>query len=675
MNREVSWLAFNSRVLQEAGDDRVPLVERVRFLGIFSNNLDEFFRVRVASLRRMAQLNPDDRPKDERDPMKRIKEIHKIILGQKDEFDSHLRNIIEELRVVGINVIDHTELTAEQEEYVGTYFDQKVRPLLSPVMVKKGQKFHPLRDDRIYFAVLLTIEDAEPEYAVVEVPHSLKRFLIIPGEAKEKSVMFLDDVVRFKLSEVFAIFNPIKVEAFTIKITRDAELDIDDDITRSAVQKMSRSVKRRKEGEYVRFLYDDSIDKDLLELMKSLLNLTDNENIIAGGRYHNKRDFMSFPDFDRKELVFKSCPPLEHPALRRSKLMFEQIQEKDILLHYPYHDFGYIIDLLREATLDPLVTRIRITLYRVAKESRIVAALVNAARNGKRVMVVIEIQARFDEQVNIQAGDRLQEAGCKIIFGVPGLKVHTKMLLITRRVGEKTVRYAHIGTGNFHERNAKVYTDLALITANQSIGKEVKKVFEMTEKNYMRPVYKHLLVSPINSRRRLEAMLQNEVNNAKEGKEAWIKLKLNNLVDNKMIKRLYKASEAGVKIQLIVRGVCALVPGIPGYSENIEVVSIVGRYLEHARILMFCNAGKTLYYLTSADIMTRNLDYRIEVGVPIYDAEVQQSLARVFDLQWSDNVNARLIDKGLNNFYRTALPGEASMNSQEEFYNLYKGQA
>jgi polyphosphate kinase len=409
--------------------------------------------------------------------------------------------------------------------------------------------------------------------------------------------------------------------------------------------------------------------------MKSLLNLTDNENIIAGGRYHNKRDFMSFPDFDRKELVFKSCPPLEHPALRRSKLMFEQIQEKDILLHYPYHDFGYIIDLLREATLDPLVTRIRITLYRVAKESRIVAALVNAARNGKRVMVVIEIQARFDEQVNIQAGDRLQEAGCKIIFGVPGLKVHTKMLLITRRVGEKTVRYAHIGTGNFHERNAKVYTDLALITANQSIGKEVKKVFEMTEKNYMRPVYKHLLVSPINSRRRLEAMLQNEVNNAKEGKEAWIKLKLNNLVDNKMIKRLYKASEAGVKIQLIVRGVCALVPGVPGFSENIEVVSIVGRYLEHARILMFCNAGKTLYYLTSADIMTRNLDYRIEVGVPIYDAEVQQSLARVFDLQWSDNVNARLIDKGLNNFYRTAHPGEASMNSQEEFYNLYKGQA
>lgn len=482
--------------------------------------------------------------------------------------------------------------------------------------------------------------------------------------------MLLDDVIRFCLDEIFSIFDYDRYEAYTIKLTRDAELDIDQDVAQSFIDKVAKSIKKRKLGEPVRFIYDEKIPADLLEFILKKLKLSDTENIIAGGRYHNFRDFIKFPGMGDASLEYELLPPLAHWNLTGQRSMFDVIKRKDLSLSFPYHSFNYIIELLRQAAIDPKVTSIQINLYRVGEKSRIINALVNAAKNGKDVTAIVELQARFDEENNIKLSHKLQDEGVRVIFGVPGLKVHSKLILISRKEKKTEQLYAHIGTGNFHETNAKIYGDHSLLTCDDRITYEVEKVFEFFRKNYERANFKYLFVSPFNMRKRLIELIGEEISNAKRQHDAYIILKLNNLVDEELIKNLYKASNAGVRIKLIVRGICSLIPGIKGMSENIEAVSVIDRYLEHARVFVFCSDGKDLVFISSADWMGRNIDGRIEVTTPIFDQEVKQTLLDVIDIQLMGNSKTRVIDKTQSNTYKRK-PGEALFRSQFETYQYF----
>ena len=669
INREISWLSFNERVLQEAEDNRNPLIERMRFLGIFSNNLDEFFRVRVASLRRVAALKkrPETDPVDDPDTV--LDQIHDIVLRQQDKFEEAYEALESDMATAGIHILDQTELSPEQEDFVTEYFRSQVRPRLVPIMLSGRAKFPQLKDSVIYFAVRLEDHAGKVHYGLMEIPDSLPRFLELPAPEGQHHVMFVDDVIRFRLKRLFALFNTAQAEAYTLKITRDAELDIDDDISKSLVEKMSKSIARRKKGEYVRFVYDETIPERFLNFLMIQTGMEAGE-MIPGGRYHNKRDLMNFPDFGSKELCFPPQPPVPHPDLKGKTSIIREIKKRDVLLNYPYQTFEHVVDLLREAAIDPKVRRIRINLYRVAKDSSVMNALINAAKNGKKVTVVIELQARFDERNNIKWSNNLQDNGIKVIFGVSGLKVHSKLILISLRDKKSAYRVAHVGTGNFHEKTARIYSDTSLLTCDRRITNEVKKVFDFFESNYLRPTYRHLVVSPYGTRRKFTALINAEIRAAKAGEKSWITLKLNNLVDLGMIRKLYEASCAGVRVRLIVRGVCSLVPGVAGQSENITVISIVGRYLEHSRIFVFCNGGDPLYYLSSADWMTRNIDHRIEVTAPVYDLRVQSELTEYLNAQFKDNVKARHVDEKLRNRYVKGKPGQ-TFNSQVEVYNLY----
>lgn len=673
VNREISWLAFNERVLQEAEDTRLPLIQRLRFLGIFSNNLDEFFRVRVASLRRMTLFSKKSPETNDEDPSEILTRIHEIVLGHQHKFDKIFTGLMSDLETEGIYRLDENGLDEEQAAFVRRYFNEMVRPLLVPLMLDPKRKIPELKDSEIYLAITLRKAGRKtPMYAMIEIPSILPRFLVLPNRGDKRYFMFLDDVIRFKLRKVFTIFEFDEIAAYTIKITRDAELDIDDDISQSIIEKMSRSVDKRKKGEYVRMLYDKSITKDLFFYLVKNLELDSAEDLIPGGRYHNRKSLITFPDFGMKHLILDDLPPLNHPRFSGRTSMLDVIREKDVFLHFPYQKFDHLVDLLREAAIDPDVRTIRINLYRVASASQICNALINAARNGKRVTAIIELQARFDEQNNIDWSNKLQEEGVRVIFGVPGLKVHAKLFIISRKEDGKTVRYAHIGTGNFHEKSARIYGDTSLLTANTEITNEVRKVFHFFENNYQRVVFRHLVVSPFSTRRKFVKLIQTEIENAKLGKDAWIRIKLNNLVDHMMIRKLYEASQAGVKIDMIIRGVCALVPGIPGQSENIRVISIVGRFLEHSRVMVFANDGDPLYFISSSDWMTRNLDFRIEVSAPIYDKELQSELKQMLDFQFNDNQKARIIDDKLRNIYVPLKPGEEPLHSQRATYAYFK---
>lgn len=678
INREISWLSFNARVLQEAEDPSVPLIERIRFLGIFSNNLDEFFRVRVATLKRMQDLGSRDLS-DIEDPSSQLANIHKVVVKQQHRHEELFDQLEEELKAHHIYFVDEKDISPTQAKVVKQYFRDKIRPLLVPIMLKGRTGNLKLNDNSIYLAIKLWHSDNKKDvkYALVEVPRNVPRFFVLPEEDGKKYVMFLDDVIRLKMAKIFSIFEFDNIEAYTIKITRDAELDIDDDVSQSLVEKMSKSVDKRKSGQYVRFLYDKEMPKDLLnQLFKKLrLDPEEQDNVIAGGKYHNKRDLMSFPDFKSKALTFPSRPGLAHPHLTNRRSLLDAIGERDVLLNYPYQRFSYVVDLLREAAIDPDVRTIRINLYRVAKDSQVCNALIAAVKNGKKVTAVIELLARFDEENNIDWSEKLQEEGVKVIFGVPGLKVHSKLILISRKENGKTRRYAHIGTGNFHEKTGKIYTDTSLITANKELSNEVKKVFRFFENNYERAVFRHLIVSPFSTRRRFLKLINNEIKQAEKGEEAWIKLKLNNLVDKGMIRKLYDASRAGVKVDLIIRGVCSLVPGVPGLSENIKVTSIVGRFLEHSRILVFANQGEPKFYISSADWMTRNLDFRIEVSAPVYDQELQKEIMDYLDIEFNDTKKARVINEAQENIYVKPKDGAEALNSQEELYNYFKSKA
>ncbi|MFM9984210.1 MAG: polyphosphate kinase 1 [Flavobacteriales bacterium] len=674
LNREISWLSFNERVLQEAEDKSNPLIERLRFLGIFSNNQDEFFKVRVATLTRAKGLSKKPIDPMDFDPRETLAEIHSIVLKQQQKFDRVFTQLLTELKKENIHFVNEGQITPEQKLYVEAYFESNIRPNLVPLMLSNKSTFPELNDTSAYLAIELGYKtrEAGAGYALIEIPHILPRFVELPATGKKKFVMFIDDVIRYRLRKVFGIFDYDNARAFTIKITRDAELDVDDDLSKGLVEKMSRSLTQRKKGQYVRINYDHEMPPALLEFILRKTKIKDKENIIPGSRYHNKKDLMKFPDFGRKDLCYEEMKPVEHPALKGQRSILEVLKKRDILVQYPYQPFTHIIDLLREAAIDPAVRTIRISLYRVAKNSQIINALISAARNGKRVIAVIELQARFDEENNITITRVLQDAGARVIPGVTGLKVHSKLIQISRKEDNKTVRYVHIGTGNFNEKTSAVYSDVSLLTSSKEIGTEVRKIFEFFESNYQRIAFRHLIVSPFGTRRKLNDLINAEIVAAQRGKPAWMTLKMNNLVDASLIRKLYEASEAGVKINIIIRGTSSLIPGVPGKSSNIHVKSIVGRYLEHSRILVFCHGQKPLYYISSADWMTRNLDHRIEVTTPIYDPVLKKELQDYLDLQLDPNAKARIVEKSLKNEYVRPEAGKTTFDAQQQAYLYFK---
>ncbi len=646
INRELAWLAFNARVLQEAQDPTVPLLERLKFLGIFSNNLDEFYRVRIASLKRIMKLGSGLRSALHVKPSALLDDIQRIVLQQNRSFESTYRDIRHALRRNHIDIINERKLTVSQQTLVREFFRSQVRPALVPIMLDQAPTFPMLKDSAIYLAIKISQNDKprNTKYAVAEIPTTIvSRFFILPSTSSHKVVILLDDIIRFCLPDLFPnqVFDTI--EAYTVKLTRDQELDLDSDISQSLMEKLEKSIKARQKGNPVRFVYDKDIAPDLLDYLKVKMKLHKYDNLIPAGRYHNFKDFIGFPDLGIKELVNPELKPIPHPAFTASRSAFDAIRAQDIMLHYPYQSFTHFIDLLREAAMDPAVKSIRMTLYRAARKSHVMNALINAARNGKAVTLVVELQARFDEEANIHWAKELADEGIHVIYGVPQLKVHSKVVLIERMEQGKRQYYANLATGNYNERTAAMYCDDALFTADKRITTEVKSLFEFFEKNYLVKNYKHLILSPNRTRAKLTKLIDHEIKNARLGKASGITLKLNSLVDEHIIDWLYKASGAGVPVNIMVRGMCALIPGVPGMSENIRVMSIIDRYLEHSRVYVFENAGKPQYFISSADMMTRNLDQRIEVTCPIYDQAIQQELQMMLDIQFSDTVKARRI--------------------------------
>jgi polyphosphate kinase len=671
INRELSWLSFNQRVLQEAADSSVPVLERLRFLGIFSNNQDEFFRVRVATVKRLSELGKKANSLLKAKPGKVLQQVHDEVVRQGKVFEAIYNEVQQELKKNSIHIINETQLSKQQGAFVNKYFDEHVRPALVPIMLNQVKQFPYLRDKVIYLAIKLT-GSRKKQYALVEVPsETTPRFVTLPSQNNQHYIILLDDIIRYNLPEVFSTFQFSKIEAFTIKVTRDAELDIDNDISQSFIDKISKGVKARQKGNPVRFVYDHHIAKDLLDFLKSKMKLDDLNNLIPGGRYHNFKDFMNFPVVGNKNLLYEKHVPLVHPLLPINKSYFPVLRKQDVMLHYPYQMFSHFIELLREAAIDPDVKSIKITLYRVARNSKVINALINAAKNGKQVTAVVEVQARFDEEANIRWAKKLQEEGIHVIYGVPGLKVHSKLCLITRVESGKAVRYANITTGNYNESTSQVYADDALLTADLRLTNEVEHIFEFFERNYKVHAFKHFILSPLSTRKRLLKLIDAETETARKGKAASIFLKMNSLVDEEMITRLYEAAQAGVKIKIIVRGICALVPGVPGISDNIEAISIIDKYLEHSRIFIFENDGDPLYYFSSADWMTRNLDHRIEATCPIYDKKIQRELLDMMMIQWSDNVKARIIDGEQKNLHRPAT-AKRKVRAQEAIYAYFK---
>ncbi|MFY9311010.1 MAG: polyphosphate kinase 1 [Bacteroidia bacterium] len=678
INRELSWLAFNERVLQEAEDKTVPLIERVKFLGIFSNNRDEFFRVRVATLKRIVKFPKKTERFTGENPERLLTKIQKLVIEQQIKFEQVYQRIIRELGQHNIFIIDEKQVNKEQGAYIKKYFHETVLPAIFPIMVDKTSSFPFLKDKSGYLIIKLGRRQAikKNKYALIEIPtDTISRFVVLPKERDKTYIILLDDVIRYCLEDVFNNFAHDYIEAYNIKLTRDAELDIDSDLTKSFVEKISKGLKARKKGQPVRLVYDSQIAPDMLALVMKKIKLGKEDNPIPGGRYHNFKDFISFPNVGGANLVYKKIIPLKHPdlpngqSLKDQPSFFDVLKKKDVLLTYPYQTFDHIIDLLREASIDPKVQSIKITLYRVAKNSNIVKALINAVKNGKDVTAVVELQARFDEEANLYWANKLHEEGAKVIYGVPGLKVHSKMFLITRKEGSKVVEYAHIGTGNFNRDTAGIYTDYSLLTLDTRITEEVARVFSFYADNLKVGEYKHLLVAPFFMRKHITQLINKEIQYARKGKPASIILKLNNLVDPEMIKKLYEASSEGVKIKLIVRGICSLVAGVKGLSDNIEAISIVDKFLEHSRVFIFCNGGDEKYFISSADWMGRNFDFRSEVAVPIYSAEIKQQIQAMIDLLWADNVKARVLGSEQKNEYRKK-DHKRKVRAQELIYNL-----
>jgi polyphosphate kinase len=657
--KEISWLAFNERVLQEAEDSNTPLVERIRFLGIYSNNLDEFYRVRVADVKRLITINQNEDEIEKADELVLLlKQIQKKVKGLSARFDKIHRQITKELQRYNIFLLNYTQLNEAQTKWVQEYFRNHVLLHVAPILLdNKVQLIQRLNDSSVYLDVALYRPGRNTKYAVVEIPtSSMSRFVVLPPEKtrKKKQIILLDDIIKLCVHEIFSGFIKFETaEAYSFKITRDAEYSINDEIDESYVEKMSESMKQRLIAEPVRIIHDYGMPEEMILDLRKRLRISSVDTIQSAGHYRNFKDFIGFPNVGRAYLEHAPLARIRNKTFSEHDTVFDAINKQDILLYYPYHDFLHFTEFVRQAAFDPMVKHIRLNIYRVASGSRIISSLIDAVDNGKKVTVVVELRARFDEENNIAWSKRMTDAGIKVVLGNPSVKIHSKLCIVTREERGKLKHYSHFGTGNFNEKTARIYTDLSIFTCHEELALEGIEVFEMVQNPYRKYRFNHLQLSPINARSKIQSLIRQEIQRHTEGEYARITIKVNNLVDQELIDDLYRASQAGVEIRMIIRGMCSLIPGVSGLSENISIISIVDRFLEHPRIMVFENGGDAKVYISSADWMTRNMDYRIEVGCPIYDDEAKQTIIDLLELQFKDTLKARVIDAQQQNHYVT----------------------
>lgn len=673
IDRDLSWMYFNRRILQEATKENVPLLERLGFLGIYSNNLDEFFRVRMATLSRIAECEDKSLRTESEHARKLIKRINRLNAVYAKEYEEALAGVRSRLRDEHIFLLNENELDEEQQRYVRRFFRQRLSGFVSPVWITAARQLTEETDDSIYLAVKMNTEGRKAgDYALIELPVQVSgRFVRLPDRDGNKYLMYLDDVIRYCLPFIFGGLGYTHFEAYAFKFTKDAEMEIGNDLRTGVLQKISKGVKSRRKGDALRVIYDQDMPAALHKRVMNLLNLDKLDTVQAGGRYHNHKDLMAFPDCGRDDLKYPVWKPIVRPETNSSRdSVLRMVQEGDRFIHVPYHSFDYYIRLLQEAAIHKEVKSIKTTLYRLAKDSKVVKALICAARNGKKVTVVIELLARFDEASNINWSKKMQDAGVHVIFGVENLKVHSKITHIGMRNGSDI---ACVSTGNFHEGNARVYTDYMLMTAAKNIVKDVNAVFTFIEKPYMPVTFKELLVSPNEMKKKFVRLINNEIKNRQQGNPAYIKVKINHITEPEMVRKLYEASENGVRVDLLVRGNCSLVTGIPGKSDNIRICGIIDRYLEHSRIFIFANGGEKKCFIGSADWMPRNLDNRIEVVTPVYDAKIKEDLEKVIDYGLRDTMQGRIVDGTGENRPWTTEDGEA-FRSQEQLYLHYREQ-
>lgn len=672
--RDISWLSFNARVLQEAADPSVPIRERIRFLGIFSNNLDEFFRVRVATLKRMMELRNKGKMHLENNPAQILEEIQMTVLNQQSEFNRIWEGLLEEMQEQKIFLVTETNLNEEQQEFVREYYNDKVKENIIPLMVESIPDFPILRDKSFYLGVVMWKQETALKrmYAIIEVPtRVMERFILLPSPDDEKHIILLEDVIRFNLPTIFSYFGYDQYAASVFKVTRDAEIDIDNDISTTLIQKIEKGLKNRRKGKPVRYVYDREMDPGLLEFLIRKLNLTKRDNIIPGGRIHNFREFMDFP-----ETVFQTSSIKRRPFMHRDledKRISDVIMERDVMLHFPYHSFSPLIDLLREAAIDPDVTAIKLTAYRMAKHSKVINALINAVRNGKQVTVMLELRARFDEEANLAWKVRLEDEGVKVLIGIPNMKVHAKLCVIRKRVSNRIVHYGFVSTGNLNEDTARVYADHCLMTSNPAIMADANRIFSYVEHyktgNHFLKACTTIIPSPQIVRREILKMIDTEIKNARGGGRAVITAKMNSLSDVEIIDKLYEAAKAGVELNLIVRGIFCMLSESPKFINPVRAISIVDEYLEHARVWIIHNGGNEKYFISSADWMIRNLDHRVEATCPILDPRIQKEIRDILDIQLRDNVKARWLDNSLANEY-VSTPGEKVRSQYETYFYL-----
>ena len=678
IQRDISWLSFNARVLQEANDPTVPLSQRIRFLGIFSNNSDEFFRVRVATLKRMIELRNWHKKINiymEQDPQHILEEIQTIVLQQQNEFNRIWAGILKELKKEKVLLLDEKHLSREQKEFVTRYFEEEVRANIIPLMIESLPQMPYLRDKSIYLGVVMKKKQSayRNKFALIEIPtQTLGRFIQLPTAGEQQSIILLEDVIRFNLPQIFSYFGYENFESYLFKVTKDAELDIDNDVSTTFVEKIEKGLKNRRKGKPVRFVYDKEMDAALLEYLIRRLSLGKKSNIIPGGRIHNFRHFMDFPNVLQVSGVRRSQAFI-HPDLAKSLRVTDVIVKKDVLLHFPYHSFNSLIDLLRESAMDPEVTSIKITAYRLASQSKVINALINAARNGKEVVVMLELKARFDEENNLEWKKVLEEEGVKVLLGVPNMKIHAKLGIVKKRSGNKTIQYGFVSTGNLHEKTARVYGDHCLLTANRNVMADINRIFKYLE-NWQTGMAelrncKTLLVCPLKMRKELQLLIGKEIKQAKLGKPASIILKLNSLSDQALISNLHEAAQAGVNIQLIIRGIYCPIIGPKKQAVPLNAISIVDEYLEHARVMIFHNQGEEKVFISSADWMVRNLDHRVEAAIPILNPDLASELKEIIHIQLRDNVKARMLDAQLTNNY-VSSKGKRPIRSQVEIYKF-----
>lgn len=678
ITRDISWLSFNARVLQEAEDENNPIYDRLRFLGIFSNNLDEFFRVRVATLNRMVRLGKAAKVHLEENPDKILQKIQDIVNVQQKKFDIIYSHIVQELADIGVFIKNERQLSPHQEKYVTDYFDEQVRTRIVPLMIESIPDLPLLNDRSIYLACVLgdTKNPLTQRYALISIPtRVLPRFVILPSEPGKKDIILLEDIVRYNLPNLFAPFGFDRFLGYIVKVTRDAEIDLDSDVTTDLISKIEKGLKNRKKGRTTRFVYDRGMEANLKEYLVKRLGMTGKDNLIAGGRIHNFKDFMDFPASVFKDLASRP-KPFVHPLLKQPCRIMEVIDKRDVMLHFPYHSFDSLIDLLREAAIDPFVQSIKITCYRMAKESKMINALINAVRNGKDVTVMLELRARFDEEANLQWKSILEDEGVKVLLGVPDMKIHAKLCIIKKREFNKTKQYGFISTGNFNENTAKFYGDHCLLTSNRNIMADIRRIFNYLENpNHRIELLKEckvLPVAPYNMRKVFISLIEKEIRAAKKKRPASMIIKLNSLVDKELIDAIYEAARADVDTQLIIRGICCANTELKGVKKHLNAISIVDEYLEHARVFLFNNGKKPVVYISSGDWMVRNLDHRIEAACPIYDKELKQELTDILTIQLAENVKGRILDEEQDNDYVIRGEDEPVVRSQSAIYEYLK---